>query len=59
MSQIEVSRISEFVAVGSPAGHVNVSRMSIYAIMKPGEDDGGEATANRQSFVYGQRIRRG
>lgn len=56
MSQIQVPRLSGYIALGPDNASAVVTRMSIYVLLVPG-DDGGEVPA-RQGFCYGQRVRR-
>ena len=55
MSRIQVSKLNEFVVLGSPADTVTVSKLNVYFILEPG-DDGSVVAAAKQGFCYGQRI---
>ena len=57
MSQIEVTKISEYVAFGPPADSISVPKLSMYILLVPG-DDGSVETSNRQGHVYAQKLAR-
>jgi hypothetical protein len=56
MSQIEVTKLTQFNVIGPPAGNISVPKLTMYVLLTPG-DGGGEAPA-RQAHVYSQKIRR-
>jgi hypothetical protein len=56
MSQIEVTKLTQFNVIGPPADHIAVPKLTMYVLLTPG-DGGGEAPA-RQAHVYSQKIRR-
>lgn len=58
--QIEVTKLTQYVAEGPPADNIAVTKLVMFAVLVPGEDgSGGEDTSTRQGFCYGQRVRRG
>lgn len=56
MSQIEVGKLTQFNAIGAPAGHIAVSKLAMFALLVPGDD--GSEPASRQAHVYAQKITR-
>lgn len=58
MSRAETSKVTAYATLGPPADVAVVSKVVAFAILVPG-DDGIEPPPERQSFCYGQRIRRG
>ena len=58
MSQIEVTKLSEYVALGPLADSIAVTKLSIYVLLVPGDDGSGEDTGTRQAHVYSQKIER-
>lgn len=55
--RIDVSKLTEFVALGAPANTVAVSKLVMFVILEPG-DDGGAVSGARVSHVYAQKLRR-
>jgi hypothetical protein len=55
MSQIEVTKLTQFNVIGPPADNIAVSKLTMFLLLTPG--DGGEASP-RQAHVYSQKIRR-
>ena len=58
MSQIEVPKLSAYIAIGAVPDSICVAKLSFYAVLVPG-DDGGAEVPDRQGFCYAQRIGRG
>lgn len=57
MSQIQVPKLSAYVAHGPVDDTIMVPKLSIYLWLEPG--DSGPDTATRQGFAYAQQVRRG
>lgn len=55
MSQIEVTKLTQYVAVGPAEGNVSVSNLVMYAVLVPGSDG---ATVSGKAAVYAQKIER-
>lgn len=58
MSRAEVSKLTEYVALGPPADTAVVSKLVMFLVLVPGDDGTGPAPASRQVHVYAQKIRR-
>lgn len=58
MSQIEVSKLTQFVTVGPDSDEIAVSKLAMFVLLVPGDPTGGEEAASRQVHVYSQKIRR-
>lgn len=58
MSQVQVPKLSAYIAHGPIDDAIMVPKLSIYLWLEPG-DDGSAETPSRQSYGYVQRIRRG
>jgi hypothetical protein len=56
MSQIQVTKLTQHVALGPPAGHIAIPKLVMHVIMVPGEDSG--VAEPRQAHVYAQKITR-
>ena len=56
MSQIEVTKITQHVAIGPDDDEVSVSKLTMYVLLTPGDPTG--ETPSRQVHVYAQKIRR-
>ncbi len=56
MSQIEITKITQFNVIGPPADNIAVSKLTMFVLLQPG--DGGDDGATRQAHVYSQKIRR-
>jgi hypothetical protein len=56
MSQVQVPKVSTYIALGPGADSVTVTKLSAYMILVPGSDTGDEP--DRQAHVYAQRIGR-
>jgi hypothetical protein len=56
MSQIEVTKVTQFNVVGPPADNISVSKVVMYLLLQPG--DSGSDIPQRQAHVYSQKIRR-
>lgn len=54
MSQIEVTKLTQFNVIGPPAGNISVPKLVMYALLTPGDD--GSEPASRQAHVYSQKI---
>lgn len=57
MSQIEVTKLPSFVAIGSDGDEASASKVVMYVLLTPGDPTGEEPT--RQVHIYTQKIRRG
>lgn len=57
MSQVQVPKISAYVAMGAPADNIVVTKLSLYVLMVPG-DSPPDPTGTRQAHVYSQKFRR-
>lgn len=58
MSQVQVPKISTFMALGPEADSVVVTKLSTFMLLVPG-DGGGDEVNTRQGYAYAQKIRRG
>lgn len=58
MSRAEVSKLTEYIALGPPADAAVVSKLAMYVVLVPGVDEGVTPAAS-QAHVYAQKIRRG
>ena len=56
MSQVEVSKVTQFIALGPDSDEIAVTKLSMFVLLVPG--DGGDPPP-RQAFTYAQKIRRG
>jgi hypothetical protein len=54
MSQIETTKLVEYVALGPDSDEISVSKLVMYVLLVPGEDDG--VIPERQAHFYTQRI---
>lgn len=54
MSQVEVSKLNELLAIGPDSDEAAVAKLSMLVLLTPG-DDGGELPT-RQAHVYAQII---
>lgn len=55
MSQVEVTKLNQHVAIGPPADTIAVPKLVMYVLMIPGDS---EDTSNRQGHVHTQIFRR-
>jgi len=53
MSQVENTKLSSYIAIGSDPDEETVSKLSLYILVVPGES---EAVAPSQTHVYSQKI---
>lgn len=58
MSRAEVSKLTEYVALGPPADVAAVSKLVMYVVLVPGVDEGVTPAAT-QTHIYAQKIGRG
>lgn len=56
MSQIETTKLVQYVALGAPEDNISVSKLVMYAVLVPGE--GGTDDTPRQGHVHTQILRR-
>ncbi len=56
MSQVQVPKLSSYIALGPEAASIAITKMSTYVLLVPG-DDVGEPPV-RHVHVYAQKIRR-
>lgn len=56
MSQAEVTKLTQEVAIGSDPGSISVAKLTMYVILQPG--DGADDTSNKQGHVQAQILRR-
>jgi hypothetical protein len=56
MSQIEVTKLTQYHVIGPPADNIAVPKVVMYLLLQPG--DGGTDVPQRQVHVYSQKIRR-
>ncbi len=56
MSQIEVSKITQFAVIGTESNEASVSKLVMFVLLSPGDPTG--ETPARQTHVYSQKIRR-
>lgn len=54
--RIEISKLTEFVALGPPPDTIAVSKMLMFVLLTPGSD--GPAPSVGQGFVYAQKVPR-
>jgi hypothetical protein len=57
--RLEVSKLTQFVALGPPADNLAVTKLTMLLVLAPGDDGSGGEAADGQAHVYTQRIRRG
>jgi hypothetical protein len=57
MSQVEVTKLTQHVAIGPVADAAVVSKLTMHVLLVPGSDE-SEPPA-RQGFCYAQRFGRG